>query len=46
MDIINNDMVVTEIIRAFAGTIGLIVTIPITALIAAVSFGRKEYNRS
>lgn len=35
IEIINDDLVVTEIIRALAGTIGLISAIPITALIAA-----------
>lgn len=35
-DIINMDVVATEIIRALSGTIGLILCIPLTALVAAV----------
>ena len=33
-EILNNDSFVTEIVRAFAGTIGLIAAIPLTALIS------------
>ena len=33
--IINTDQVASEIVRAFAGSIGLIVSIPITAIVSA-----------
>jgi uncharacterized membrane protein len=37
--IINLDMVASEVVRAFAGSIGLIAVIPLTAVIAAMMFG-------
>jgi len=43
IEIINDDLVVTEIIRALAGTIGLIVAIPITALTAASMTQKESY---
>jgi uncharacterized membrane protein len=43
IEIINDDLVVTEIIRALAGTIGLIVAIPITALSAASLIQKESY---
>ncbi len=39
MEILNNDLIATEIVRALSGTIGLLFAIPITAIIAA-SFGK------
>lgn len=36
VDIINMDLVSTEIVRALAGTIGLICAIPITAIVSAI----------
>lgn len=36
IDILNMDLVATEIVRALAGTIGLICAIPLTAIVAAV----------
>lgn len=36
VDILNMDLVATEIVRALAGTIGLICAIPITAIISAI----------
>ena len=35
-DIINHDIFATEIIRSIAGTIGLILAIPITSILAAI----------
>ena len=35
IDLINFDLVATEVVRGLAGTIGLIVTIPVTALLAS-----------
>lgn len=43
IEIINDDLIVTEIIRALAGTIGLISAIPITAFIAT-SMTQQEQN--
>ena len=40
--IINTDLIASEIIRAIAGSIGIILTIPITALIAAYLYNRYE----
>jgi len=40
--ILNLDMVATEIIRSLAGSIGLILTIPITALVASTLMKRKK----
>ncbi len=39
LKIINLDMVASEVVRAFAGSIGLIAVIPLTAAIAAMMFG-------
>jgi len=36
VDIVNMDLVATEIVRALAGTIGLICAIPITAIVSAI----------
>lgn len=36
VDIINMDLVATEVVRALAGTIGLICAIPITAIVSAI----------
>jgi uncharacterized membrane protein len=36
------DLVATEIIRGLAGTIGLIITIPITAFSAAVLYHKLD----
>ncbi len=38
VELVNMDLVATEIIRGLAGTIGLIITIPITAFSAAVLY--------
>jgi len=45
IDIINKDMIATEIIQAISGSIGLILTIPITVFISA-AFYSTSYIRS
>jgi len=40
--IINQDIIASEIIRAFAGTIGLILTVPITALCSGFLYLKTE----
>ncbi|HEY8464930.1 MAG TPA: YibE/F family protein [Bacillota bacterium] len=39
LKVLNLDMVVSEIVRAFAGSIGMITVIPITALVSGLLFG-------
>jgi len=39
--IVNTDIIATEIVRSLAGSIGLIVTIPITAFISVLLIKRK-----
>lgn len=41
-EIINLDMVASEIVRAVAGSIGLTLTIPCTVLIASLVFSKKQ----
>jgi uncharacterized membrane protein len=40
LEIINQDMMATEVVRAIAGSMGLILSIPLTALVAG-TVGRK-----
>lgn len=42
IEIINKDMIASEIVRALAGSIGLILAIPITVLISANLLNRKN----
>lgn len=42
IELVNMDLVATEIIRGLAGTIGLIITIPITAFSAAVLYHKLD----
>ncbi len=42
MKIINLDMVASEAIRALSGSIGMIMVIPLTAVIAGLLFGKKS----
>lgn len=42
--IINLDIIATEIIRSLSGSIGLVLTVPITALVASILV-KKSYNR-
>lgn len=44
VDIINMELISTEIVRALAGTIGLIISIPITAIVAAL-MAKGDYNK-
>lgn len=44
LEIINQDLIATEVVRALAGTVGLIFTVPITALIAGL-IGRKILSK-
>ena len=43
-DVLNLDVIATEIIRAITGSIGIVLTIPITAVIAGILFGRRHGN--
>lgn len=42
LDVLNLDVIATEIIRAITGSIGIVLTIPITAVIAGILFGRRH----
>lgn len=42
MRVFNMDLVVSEVVRSLAGSIGLICCIPLTALIAAVIYTRRD----
>lgn len=44
LKIINLDMIATEVIRALAGSIGLILCVPLTALAAALLMGRQPVD--
>ncbi|GMQ57993.1 YibE/F family protein [Vallitalea sediminicola] len=44
VDIVNMELISTEIVRALAGTIGLIISIPITAIVAAL-MAKGDYNK-
>ena len=46
IEIINKDIIASEIIRALSGTIGLIVAIPITVFISAGMFGRRYVRQA
>lgn len=47
-EVINQEMIAEEILRAIAGSFGLVFTIPLTTLISSILMGRKnnegEYN--
>lgn len=43
MKILNLDMVASEIVRAFTGSIGMISVIPVTAVVAGTLFGRSKH---
>ncbi len=40
-DVINNEMIATEIVRTLVGSIGLVLTVPITTYLAAYFYGKK-----
>jgi uncharacterized membrane protein len=42
VEIFNNDIIATEIIRALAGTIGILIAIPFTAFVAACLFSKEQ----
>ena len=44
-EIINQDIIAAEILKALAGSIGLVFTIPITAIVTAVFITRSEKNK-
>lgn len=46
IEIINKDIIASEIIRALSGSIGLILAIPITVLISASMFGRRYVSQA
>ena len=46
IEIINKDIIASEIIRALSGTIGLIAAIPITVFISAAMFGRRYVRQA
>lgn len=41
-DIINQEMIAEEVLRAIAGSFGLVCTIPLTAIVSAVIMGKKN----
>lgn len=43
--VINLDIIATEVIRAIAGSVGLVMTIPITATIAVILIKNKEMDK-
>ena len=45
-DILNRDMIASEVVRAFAGSIGLIFTIPITAITAGFLYEKNISKKS
>ncbi|HYH02367.1 MAG TPA: YibE/F family protein, partial [Bacillota bacterium] len=42
LKILNLDMVASEIVRAFSGSIGMIAVIPMTAVVSGLLFGHLE----
>jgi uncharacterized membrane protein len=44
-EIINTDLIASEVLRALAGSIGLICAVPITALVAGAIENKKIYQR-
>ncbi len=42
LKIFNLDMIASEIVRSLSGSIGMIMVIPLTSIIAAVLYGRKK----
>ena len=43
--IVNLDIIATEIVRSLSGSIGLVLTIPLTALVSAFLIKRKDLNK-
>lgn len=44
--IINWDMIASEVLRAISGSIGIIIAIPLTAIISGIVENRKSYTDS
>ena len=44
-ELINKDIIASEVIRALSGSIGLIIVIPITVFISASMFNRRYIRR-
>jgi uncharacterized membrane protein len=44
--VINNEIVATEIVRTLVGSIGIVLTIPLTTLLAAYVFSTTKNNRN
>lgn len=42
VEMINREMIASEVVRALTGSIGLILTVPITAFIAAIIYSKKK----
>ena len=41
-DIINQEMIAEEVLRAIAGSFGLVCTIPLTAIVSGILMGNKD----
>ncbi len=46
LKIFNLDMIASEVVRALSGSIGMIMVIPLTSIIAAVLYGRNKKSHS
>lgn len=44
-EVVNKEMILEELLRAIAGSFGLIITIPITTVAASALMGRKKNKR-
>lgn len=42
LDVLNHDFIMAEVLRSIAGSIGIILTVPITAILAATLYARKK----
>lgn len=45
LKIFNLDMIASEVVRALSGSIGMVMVIPLTSIIAAVLYGRSKKER-
>lgn len=46
LKIFNLDAIASEVVRALSGSIGMIMVIPLTSIVAAILFGRNKQQRS
>ncbi len=44
-DMINHDFIMAEVLRALAGSIGMLITVPGTAFISALMLTKKNRNK-